>query len=89
MLEAVRLARPYGTTELLEGVVRRARQQASDAERDEVAVEIRDLVRGSGLTQQEFAECIGTSRSRLSTYMSGKITPSAALMLRMRRVTQP
>jgi hypothetical protein len=28
---------------------------------------------------------LGTSRTRLSTYMSGRVTPSAALMLRMRR----
>jgi DNA-binding transcriptional regulator YiaG len=87
VLEAVRLSRPYGTTELLEGVVQQARQQAAEAERDEVAAEIRDLVRHSGLTQQEFAERIGTSRSRLSTYMAGKITPSAALMLRIRRAS--
>ena len=36
---------------------------------------------------EDFALRLGTSRSRLSTYMSGKVTPSAALMLRMRRVT--
>ena len=29
---------------------------------------------------------LGTSRPRLSTYLSGKVTPSASLMLRMRRV---
>jgi DNA-binding transcriptional regulator YiaG len=88
VLDAVRLSRPYGTTELLEGVVQRARQRAADAERAEVAAEIRDLVRRSALSQQEFAERIGTSRSRLSTYMSGKIMPSAALMVRMRQVTR-
>lgn len=82
--EAVRLSRPYGTTELLEAVVERARRRAADAERAEVAADIRDLVRRSGLSRQEFAERIGTSRSRLSTYMSGKTMPSAALMVRMR-----
>jgi hypothetical protein len=30
-------------------------------------------------------EGIQTSASRLSTYASGKVTPSAALLLRMRR----
>jgi transcriptional regulator with XRE-family HTH domain len=35
---------------------------------------------------QDFAERTGTSRSRLSTYMSGKVVPSAALMMQMRRV---
>jgi DNA-binding transcriptional regulator YiaG len=40
----------------------------------------------SGLSRQDFALRLGTSRPRLSTYMSGKVTPSASLMLRMRRV---
>jgi len=51
-----------------------------------VASEVRNLVGRSGLSKQDFAERIGTSRSRLSTYMSGKVVPSAALMVRMRRV---
>jgi hypothetical protein len=34
------------------------------------------------------AERIGTSRSRLSTYMSGKVVPSATLIVRMRRVAR-
>ncbi len=88
VLEAVRLARPYGTAELLEGVVDRARKLAADSERGEVAAEVRRLVSDSGLSQRDFADRIGTSRSRLSTYMSGKVTPSAALMVRMRRVAR-
>jgi hypothetical protein len=31
---------------------------------------------------------MGTSTSRLSTYVSGKVTPSAALLLRMRRLAE-
>jgi len=88
VLEAVHLSHPYGTTELLEGVVGRARKVAADAERAEVAAEVRRLVGESGLSQQDFAERIGTSRSRLSTYMSGKVVPSAALIVRMRRVAR-
>jgi DNA-binding transcriptional regulator YiaG len=86
VLEAIRLARPYGTAELLAGVIAGARKRAADSEREMVAAEIRDLLSGSGLSAQDFAERIGTSRSRLSTYMSGKVVPSAALILRMRRV---
>lgn len=86
ILEAVELSRPYGTSQLLMAVIERARQDAADAEREEVAGEVRDLVNRSGLTQQDFALRLGTSRPRLSTYMSGKVTPSASLMLRMRRV---
>ena len=86
VLEAVRLVRPYGTADLLEGVVARARKLAADSERSEVAAEVRRLVNDSGLPRNDFADRIGTSRSRLSTYMSGKVVPSAALMVRMRRV---
>jgi len=86
VLEAIRLSRPYGTAQLLEGVVERARRLAADSEREDVAAEIRNLVGRSGLSQRDFAERVGTSRSRLSTYMSGKVVPSAALMVRMRRV---
>ncbi|MHB1593978.1 MAG: helix-turn-helix domain-containing protein [Streptosporangiaceae bacterium] len=84
--EAVELSRPYGTAELLTTVVERARQHAADDERDQVADEIRGIVARSGLTQRDFALRIGTSRSRLSTYMSGKVMPAASLMIRMRRV---
>jgi len=86
VLEAVRLSHPYGTTELLEGVVERARKLAVDSERAEVAAEVAELIRHSGHSHQDFAKRIGTSRSRLSTYVSGKVVPSAALMVRMRRV---
>ena len=86
VIEALSLSRPYGTAELLEGVVSRAREEAADAERHEVAAEIRNLVDGSGLSRQDFARRIGTSRSRLSTYISGQVVPSAALMVRIRRV---
>jgi DNA-binding transcriptional regulator YiaG len=86
VLEAVALSRPYGTTQLLQGVVERARSHASESERAEVASQITSMVRESGLSVHGFAERIGTSRSRLSTYMSGKVTPSASLMVRIRRV---
>lgn len=88
VLEAVRLSRPYGTTELLEGVVARARELAAGSERAEVAAEVRGLLSASGLSQQDFAERVGTSRSRLSTYLSGKVVPSAALIVRMRRAAR-
>jgi DNA-binding transcriptional regulator YiaG len=89
VLEAIRLSRrPYGTAELLEGVAARARKLAADSEREDVASEVRDLAVRSGLSKQDFAARIGTSRSRLSTYMSGKVVPSATLMVRMRRVAR-
>jgi len=88
VIEALSLSRPYGTAELLEGVISRAREEAADSERYEVAAEIRNLVDGSGLSRQDFADRVGTSRSRLSTYISGRVVPSAALMVRIRRVAR-
>ncbi len=55
-------------------------------ERDAIAREIRRLVAISGLTQRQFAARIGTSPSRLSTYVNGRVIPSAAMLLRIRRV---
>jgi hypothetical protein len=86
VIEAVEIAHPYGTYELLRSVIVHAQCEAVESERKEVATEIGRLVAHSGLSRQDFADRIGTSRSRLSTYLTGKVTPSAALMVRMRRV---
>ena len=48
---------------------------------------VRQARKQSGLTQAAFAERIGTSRSRLSTYRHGRVTPSATLIHRMERVS--
>lgn len=63
-----------------------ARAAAEHTEREQVAARVRELVTRSHLTQEQFARAIGTSRPRLSTYRTGKVTPSAALLLRMERV---
>ena len=39
-------------------------------------------------TQREFAAMAGTSASRLSTYVNGLVTPSATMMVRIRRVSE-
>ena len=83
--EAIAVDPPYGTGPLMAEVLQRAREDQDRLDRAEVATEIADLVRRSGLTRSEFASRIGTSASRLSTYLAGTVTPSAALMVRMRR----
>lgn len=83
--EALTYSRPYGVATAMERVVARAREAATASERDAVAAEVRSLIHASGLTRAQFASMIGTSASRLSTYATGKVTPSAALMVRMRR----
>lgn len=83
--EVLSYTRPYGVAEALEAVLARAREREERSEREEVAAEIRRAVAGSGLTRTEFAARIGTSPSRLSTYLAGKVTPSASLLVRIRR----
>ena len=82
--EALTYSRPYGVAEAMERVIARAREAEERAERDAVASEVTALVRASGLSRREFASRIGTSTSRLSTYATGKVTPSAALLVRMK-----
>jgi DNA-binding transcriptional regulator YiaG len=84
--EVLSHSRPYGVAELIERLLERARSRAEAEEREAVAAEVRRCVARSGLSKARFAARIGTSPSRLSTYLSGKVTPSAALMLRMRRL---
>ncbi len=64
------------------------RNRFEEQERLEVAKEIRRLVAVTGMSQREFARHIGTSASRLSTYVNGLVTPSAAMMLRISRVSR-
>jgi transcriptional regulator with XRE-family HTH domain len=55
-------------------------------ERTDIADAMRRSVLRSGLTQRNFARSIGTSAPRLSTYVSGKTIPSAAIYLRATRL---
>ena len=86
--EAIALDPPYGTGPLFADVITEARSHAENDEREAVAAEIQDLLERSGLTRTEFASRIGTSASRLSTYLTGRVTPSAALLIRMRRIVK-
>jgi len=86
--EVLRYSRPYGVSEAMERALTGTRERAEAAERHEVAAAVAELVRESGLSRSEFASCIGTSASRLSTYETGRVTPSAALLVRMQRVAE-
>ncbi|MGB7963190.1 MAG: helix-turn-helix transcriptional regulator [Propionicimonas sp.] len=55
-------------------------------ERAEVASDLRVSLERSGLTQSDFARHLGTSATRLSTYLSGSTIPSAAIYLRACRL---
>lgn len=76
---------PDGVSKLFALAIERARTSAEQADRAEVAARVRDAVNHSGLTNREFARLVGTSAPRLSTYLSGRVTPSAALLVRIER----
>lgn len=66
--------------------IQRARQDADRADRTDVVTRLRDAIERSGMTQAQLAAAVGTSASRLSTYLSGKVVPSAAMLVRIERV---
>jgi DNA-binding transcriptional regulator YiaG len=84
--EILSYSRPYGVAEAMETVIARARVRAERRERGEVAADIQQAIERSGLTRAELASRLGTSASRLSTYATGKVVPSAAFMVRIRRL---
>lgn len=76
---------PDGVSTLFALAIEHARADADRSERDEVAARVRTAVEQSGLTKARFAESVGTSASRLSTYLRGRVTPSAAMLVRIER----
>jgi transcriptional regulator with XRE-family HTH domain len=59
-----------------------------DADTCEVTEALDAALTDSGLSQDAFAAALGTSASRLSTYRSGKVIPSATLFLRALRLAR-
>lgn len=59
-----------------------------EVDRAWVVDSIRSALTASGLTQAEFARGLGTSASRLSTYLSGHTDPSATFVARAIRIGQ-
>lgn len=73
---------------VVDAVVAVARDRVEMRERQAVADQVARLLGSTGLSQKGFASLVGTSASRLSTYVSGKVTPSAAMLLRMTRAAR-
>lgn len=86
LAQVLAAAEDSGVAEALRRAVQIARDRAAAQEREEVAARLRALVASSGLSDAVFARRLGTSASRLSTYLNGRVTPSAALMVRAEQV---
>lgn len=80
--------RSPGEVEGIRALAAMVRRIAEEDERRAVADHIRATIAGTGLTQREFAALVGTSPSRLSTYVTGSVTPSAAMLLRINRMAK-
>ncbi|MGH3635061.1 XRE family transcriptional regulator [Mycobacterium sp.] len=80
-------ARPYGISKALAEVLDRARAHLEANEREEVARHVRLLMERSGLGPREFASRIGVPIDELAGYLDAKVSPSASLMIRMRRLS--
>lgn len=86
--DALAASHAYGAAPLMARVLEHARRDAATAERTEVARRVRTHLDASGLGRAAFAEAIGTSTTRLSTYLTGKVAPSSTLLVRMERVAR-
>lgn len=85
--EVLEGTRPYGISKALWEVLERARIHLEANERAEVARHVGLLIDRSGLAVGEFASRIGVSAEELGAYQEGRTSPSAALMIRMRRLS--
>jgi len=79
--------RPSGIAKALWEVLERARAHLEANERAEVARHVGLLMERSGLAQPEFASRIGVAPDDLAAYLDGSASPSASLMIRMRRLS--
>jgi hypothetical protein len=85
--EVLETAQPYGVSTALTEVLDKAREQLEANERAEVARHIRELLDRSGLGDREFASRIGVPGDEFAGWLDAVGTPSASLMIRMRRLS--
>ncbi|WP_414687917.1 XRE family transcriptional regulator [Mycobacterium sp.] len=85
--EVMESASSDGITKALTEVLARSRSHLEANERAEVAHHVRALLDRSGLGDHEFASRIGVSSQDLAGYLHGEVSPSASLMVRMRRLS--
>ena len=85
--EVLENSRPYGISKALAEVLDRARAHLEANERTEVARHVGVLIERSGLKLPEFASRIGVPADELGAYLDATTSPSASLMIRMRRLS--
>lgn len=69
-------------------VLRLALRQMDASPEERVLRNVRQLFAMSEMTVTEFAERVGTSRTRMSSYIAGRTMPFASALERMEAVAQ-
>ena len=87
LAEVLEYADDLPAATILAGILADARDAVANDARRRATAKTREIVTGSGLTQAEFARRAGASQAQLSQWMTGKVIPSAAMLLRLERVT--
>lgn len=85
--EVLETEQPYGVSAALTEVLEKAREHLEANERAEVSRHVRQLLERSGLGSPEFASRIGVPIEEFADFLDGAGTPSATLMIRMRRLS--
>lgn len=85
--EVLETEQPYGVSAALTEVLEKAREHLEANERAEVSRHVCQLLERSGLGAPEFASRIGVPSEELTGFLDGTTTPSATMMIRMRRLS--
>ncbi|MDJ0355056.1 helix-turn-helix transcriptional regulator [Paenarthrobacter sp. PH39-S1] len=88
MVQVIEAIEDPGTAGMLRAGMKLVRERAAAEEVSEVAGRLSDFLAKAGMSRFEFARNLGTSQSRLSTYLSGKTVPSAAIYIRAEHLAQ-
>lgn len=88
LAEVLEVVENKGLADLFRRVQHEALVRSEQNERNVVKNNLLGWLDESGLRRVEFSSRLGTSQSRLSTYLSGKVVPSAVLMLRAQKLAR-
>lgn len=79
---------PYGVTQIMHRAIEKARSSHNAQEREWVTYQLRNALQQSGLNQAAFAQELGTSPTRFSTYLNGSVVPAATVIARAQSIAQ-
>lgn len=82
--EARAAAESNATVALIEAAL----HEATRTPEEEALDRLRDAFRGTGLTQAALAARLGTSRPRLNSYLTGRVTPAMDVLVAVERIAE-